>query len=295
MVLITGATGGLGAAVAHFLKSKNINQKIAVLVRDTNSEKAIALAAAGFEVKKGDYEDVDSLKAAFDGIETLYFVSGSDMGKRLGQHKNVIEAAKTSKLKHIFYTSVSLNNFTSNSPLFEAMSHHTQTEEWIKELGISYTILRHNLYNDILPMVFLGAKEQLLASKTVFLPTENGKTAFISCQDLAEAAANALVNPTEHINKIYELNGKNNIQFAEIAEILSEITAEKINYVSPTASIFEETMKQYGVPEEYIGLMSAFSVAISQGTFEANTSDIELLLGRNPESVKAFLTQAYGA
>ncbi|TNE79952.1 MAG: SDR family oxidoreductase [Bacteroidetes bacterium] len=292
-VLITGATGGLGSAVAQNLKNLKPDWTIAVLVRDAASDKAQELQKAGFELRVADYSDTAALNAAFQGIDLLYFVSGSEIANREPQHKNVVEAAKNSGVGHIFYTSVSLNNLAETSPLFGAMKVHLDTEAWIKASGLNYTFLRHNLYSEVIAM-FLGNREQILASKTVFLPTGEGKTAFITRTELAEAGANALANAEKLVNQALEFNGTDKVTFQEVAEALSKITGETIAYVSPEPAAFEETMKSYGVPDMYIGMMSSFGQGIASGAFDSPQTDIEPFLGRKSAPVKEFLSAAYG-
>lgn len=291
-ILITGATGALGGAVANFLKNKNTNQTIAVLVRDKESDKAQALAKEGFELRMADYNNKTALEKAFTGVDTLYFVSGSDIPNRLKQHQNVVEAAKATKVGHLFYTSASLNGLEEDSPLYAAMSDHIKTEEWIKESGLNYTLLRHNLYSEVIPM-FLGEKQQLMATKTVFLPAGEGKTAFVPRIELAELGANLLAEPKKHLNKAYELNGTEKATFGQIADKLSDITGESIQYVSPDLETFEKTMKENGVPDMYIGMMSMFGVGIKDGVFDSPSSDLQKLLGRESLPVKQFLETVY--
>ncbi|MCB0633695.1 MAG: SDR family oxidoreductase [Saprospiraceae bacterium] len=292
-ILITGATGGLGSAVATLFKKQAPSSDIAVLVRDGNSEKALRLAGQGFETRIGSYDDKDSLLKAFDGVDVLYFVSGSDVVARVPQHQNVVQAAKEAGVDHIFYTSASLNDLSEDAPLYGAMSAHIQTEEWIKASGIKYTLLRHNLYSEVIAM-FLGTKEQLLAGKTVFLPTGSGRTAFVSRAELAEAGAKLLARPSAHVNKIYELNGNEKITFAQIAGYLSEISGQEIGYVSPDVKTFEDTLTKYGVPAEYIGMMTVFGLAIADGVFDAPTTDLDKILGRKSQPVAEFLRTVYG-
>ena len=150
--LITGATGGLGGSVAMNLKKKNQDAKIVVLVRDANSEKAQVLKRHGFELRQADYDDKAALVKAFQNIDQLYFVSGSDIARRTSQHENVVEAAKEANVRHILYTSISANEIDPNSALYAALKVHEQTENWIKKSGLDYTFLRHNLYAEVIPM-----------------------------------------------------------------------------------------------------------------------------------------------
>ncbi|MEH0153334.1 SDR family oxidoreductase [Limibacter armeniacum] len=291
-ILITGATGGLGSTVTAFLGEKLPTEDIAVMVRDSNSEKAVQFRQKGIEVREGDYDQPESLNEAFTGIEVLYFVSGNDLVARFEQHKNVVNAAKKADIKHILYTSSVRKNESEDAPLHLVVGLHAQTEELIKESGINYTLLRHNLYGEVIPM-FIGDKAKLLESKTIYLPTGKGSTAFVSRRDLAEAAANILADAKAHENKIYEFNGSQTVTFEQIAQIISEVTGEQINYVSPTKEDFESTMASYGLPEGIIGMLTMFSLGIADGEFDQQVNDFEKILGRETQSMKDFLTAVY--
>ncbi|MDF0705678.1 SDR family oxidoreductase [Flagellimonas okinawensis] len=291
-ILITGATGGLGGATARFLKDRINVADIAVLVRDKESDKAKALAELGFDLRIADYDNLDGLKEAFKGIETLYFVSASDIGKRIPQHKNVVEAAKASQVKHILYTSTVRKDESTEAPLFAVVDAHVKTEEWIKESGITYTILRHNLYAEVIPM-FLGEKEQLLQSKTIYLPTGDGKTSFVPRKDFAEAEAIILSDTSNYENKILEFNGSEQTSFEDVSKLLSTTLDETIDYVSPEVDEFKKTMASYQLPEDIIGMLTMFSLGIANGEFDQKSDDLEKVLGRKTQSISDFLEGSY--
>ena len=98
----------------------------------------------------------------------------------------------------------------------------------------------------------------------------------------------------QHQNKIYTLDGSKAIDFKAIAQILSAITEEEINYVSPDVETFKSTMASYGVPEDAINMMLGFSLGIAQGEFNSEYKDLENLLGRKPKAVATLLEQIYG-
>ncbi|RXG15620.1 NAD(P)H dehydrogenase (quinone) [Leeuwenhoekiella aestuarii] len=291
--LITGATGGLGSSAIKHLSKRVDPSEIAVLVRDAESEKAKSYKKKGYDLRVADYDNKETLVAAFKNIDALYFVSGSDIPSREPQHKNVVEAAKEAAVKHVVYTSAGRKDASQNSPVAAVMDAHIKTENWLKRSGLNYTILRHNLYAEVVPM-FLGKKEALLGSKTLFLPTEEGKTGFALREDLAEAGMLVLKNYKNHTNTVYTLDGPKAIDFKEIALILSKITNEKIAFVSPDSETFKSTMASYGVPEEAIGIMLVFSLGIAAGEFNSESNDLEVLLGRKPKPVSDLLEQVYG-
>jgi NAD(P)H dehydrogenase (quinone) len=292
-ILITGATGELGYAVAKQLIEKVSIDSIAVMVRDSQNAKAKEFTELGVEIRRGDYNDKNSLIQAFSGIDRLYFVSGNDFVRRDQQHQNVVSAAKEAKVKHMLYSSVSLSNFGESSALYGAMSTHLNTESWIEKSGIAYTFLRHNLYTEIIPM-FVRSKEQLLATKTIFLPAGKGKTAYISRAELAEAGAIILSQPDNYLNQKLELSGSEALDFESMAGYFTEILGEKISYVSPETEVFENELKLAGVPQEYIGMMTAFGLGMEEGLFEKSYPEMGKILGRKPLSVAAYLKLVYG-
>ena len=290
--LITGATGSLGQLLVNALKSKTEVSNIAVLVRDTEKDIVKEYQSQGLDIRVSDYENLDKLTAAFEGIEQVFLISGNDLGARLQQHKNVVEAAKAANVKHIFYTSSVRKTESKDAPLDPVISGHAQTEEAILNSGLDYTILRHNLYSEVVPM-FIGDKEQLSKTKSVYLPTENGKVAFVPRKDFAEAEANILISPEDYTNKIYEFNGSQQVSFEEISEILTDVLGEKIAYVSPKVDEFESQMKAAGLPDPIVGMLSMFSQGVANGEFNFEKTDIEKALGRKTQTLKEFLGEVY--
>lgn len=286
-ILITGATGQLGRAAVNELLQKVNSNDISVLVR--NPEKAEDLKAKGVKVIKGDYNDYASLVAAFKGVDKLYFVSSSDVMNRFAQHQNVVKAAVEAGVRHIIYTSAQRTSEDGTSPIALVADAHWQTDNLIKQSGLTYTILKHGLYADILPM-FMGDK--VIETGTIFLPAGDGKASYASRNDLA--AAGAIVLTTEgHENKVYEFGGPVSYSFYDIAGILSELSGKTIQYVSPSVEVYSEQLKSFGVPDQAIQGAATFCVAIAQGEFDYPSGDLERFLGRKPETVKEFLKDAY--
>ena len=289
-ILVTGATGQLGKAVTESLLKKTNAASISILVRD--ADKALEFKEAGVNVHKGDYDDYSALIAAFRGIDKLYLVSGNDIPNRLKQHENVIKAAKEAGVNHIVYTSFQRKNESASSPIAFIEDAHLKTEAALKNSGLTYTILEHGLYADIIPF-FTG--EKLMETKTIFLPAGDGKTAFALRTDMAEAGANILLDDTgKYDNKSIEITGNEALSWSDIAGMISTITSSHINYVSPTVAEFNSALNNAGAPEEIAQMLGGFNLAIGEGAFENVTSDLENILGRAPKTVYAFLQSVYG-
>ncbi|MBW2961047.1 SDR family oxidoreductase [Mesonia aestuariivivens] len=287
-ILVTGATGNLGGLVIDNLLEKIEANQIAALVRDTN--KAKELNAKGIDVREGNYDDVASLTEAFKGIEKLYFVSGGDLENRPQQHLNVVEAAEKAGVKHVIYTSFGRKDESENSPIYLVAKGHLAAENALKSANLDYTVLKHNLYMEVIP---LFAGENLLESKTIFLPAEEGKTGFMARKDMAKIAAKILTN-SGHENKFYEVSGTKAYTFTEVAQLISEVSGKEINYVSPSPEEFVKTLQGYGVPQPAIDITLMFAQGTAQGEFNKTASTYKDLTGNEPTSLKEFLKEVYG-
>ena len=288
MILVTGATGEFGKHAVQQLIKKGVNtSNISVLSR--SMEKANNYKADGITVKIGDYTNYDSLVKAFEGVDKLLFVSSSEIENREAQHENVVRAAKSAGVQHIVYTSFMRNQERDNSAIAFLQDSHLKTENWIKESGIAYTFLQNATYLDMLPM-FIG--EQVLETGVIMQPAENGKSSLVLRQELAEAAAVVLTSEG-HENKAYPLVNNQAISYYEVAETIAQISGKDITYQSPSPEEYQATLKTYGVPDEYIGLFTAFSVAQANGELEMSDNSLEKLLGRKPTTSTEFLTKIY--
>ena len=289
-ILVTGATGNFGKATIDFLLQKGIAAgQISAFARDES--KATDLKTKGINVIRGNYDDYASLVAAFKGIDKLLFVSGSDVTKRVVQHESVVKAAIEAGVKHVIYTSFERKNETETSPIATVAEAHLKTEKWLKESGLTYTILKNNLYMDLIP-VFIGDK--VLETGMVYLPAGEGKAGFTLRNDMAEATANILVT-SGHEGKIYDITNVETYTYGDVASAIAGITGKAIKYVSPTVEEYIRTLTGAGVPAEYSGMFAGFASAQFEGEFDFAGNELEQLLGRKPTSLRDFLRTIYSS
>jgi NAD(P)H dehydrogenase (quinone) len=286
MILVTTATGHLGTATIDQLLSKNVPaSEIAGLVRD--EKKAADLVARGISLRKGDYHDAASLQAAFQGIDTLVFISSGSIHDRVAQHRNVVDAAKAAGVKSIIYTSVL--KASENLKFIPAIDHY-HTENFLKESGIAYTFFRNTFYIEVLPGLLGGA----LQNGQWYYAAGNGKANFAARADMAEAIANVAIAPAAHANKIYEIAGNHSYTFHQIADVISRVTGKTIQYIPVSADALKEGMKQAGVPEAYIPMYASIADGISAGDLDSEDATLEKLLQRKPATLEAYLPKVLG-
>ncbi|PKQ60642.1 NAD(P)-dependent oxidoreductase [Labilibaculum manganireducens] len=284
-ILVTGATGHLGNIVVENLLKKVSAGQISILVRD--EAKAQALKAKGVTVNIGSYQDIHSLNNAMKGIDKVLLISSSDFNDRIGQHKNVVDAAKQAGVKQILYTGVTLKDIAV-SPLQPLLQDHFQTEDYIKESGLSFTFLQNSLYAEVIPM-FVG--EDVLKTG-IFFPAGEGKVPFAVRKDLGEAIAIILASEG-HENKTYHLTASKTYSFADIAAELTSLSGKKVNYTSPEDDAFEDLLKQFGLPEEIVLMSVLFAKGIKNNDFNMADGTLESILGREQTDLRMFLKEAF--
>ena len=140
-IAITGASGQLGRLVVESLLDRGVTPSDIVAVVRTPA-KIDDLAARGVVVRTASYDDRAALAEAFAGVDRVLLVSGSELGKRVEQHGNVIAAAKDAGVELIAYTSAP---YATTSPLALAAEHRA-TEELLAASGLPVTVLRNGWY-----------------------------------------------------------------------------------------------------------------------------------------------------
>ncbi|MEO8254642.1 MAG: SDR family oxidoreductase [Flavobacterium sp.] len=287
MILVTGATGNLGKATIDSLLDKGISPSdITALVRDET--KSAELKSKGLQIKIGDYQNFESLKRAFQGVDKLLLVSSSsDIDKRFEQHKNAIDAAKEAGVAHLIYTGFDMKNL-QQSIMGEEVLYHAYTADYLKQIAIPYTLMDNTMYADMIP--FLSGKKIL--TNRISIPAGDGKTPFLPITEMAEANAVVLTTPG-HENKEYIIAGETAFSFGEIATLLSDITGKTITYQQPELSSYIAQLIQTGASDDDAAYIARFAGAIARGEFETNKSDVKQLLGRSPISLKDFLQTIY--
>ena len=285
-ILVTGASGPLGKAIADTLSEKIEAASIRLLVRD--AAKVETFKEIGVDIAIGDYNDYSSLVAATKGIGTVVLVSGNDLEHRANQHLNVIRAAKENGVEKIIYYSLLRKEDREDGGLMGNKTiAHMITENALIASGITYVILQVSLYADMIP---LYAGEQIKETKTIYLPAEDGKVSYALRSELGEAGAIFAIDENGKFdNQFIELTGAEGVSWATITDMISAITGEKYKYISPDVPEFLETMKNNGTPA-WLGPANAeMQHAIAKGEFAKVTGDLEAVLGRKPETVFNYL------
>jgi NAD(P)H dehydrogenase (quinone) len=284
MILITGATGNLGSSVIEQLNK--ITTKDQFIATSSSDKGVYSLREKGFQSRKADFNEIDTLRDAFDGVEKIVLISTMEQN-RFEQHKNVIDIAKEKGVKHIVYTSLAIKDIET-SAVKELMISHFQTEDYLKQSGLTFTILRNTMYADALLQI-LG---QNALKQTISLPGGNGKVPYALRKEMGEAIANLLVQKG-HENKVYNITGSQSYSYEEIAKELSNITNTTIDYISIEEQDFVKTLQEIGFPEFAIYLHAGTIKDIKNKQYEIEDQSLETLLGRPTATLQEFIKELF--
>lgn len=280
-LLVTGASGHLGRRVVELLLEAQAGNIIATT---RTPEKLAEFSQRGVTVRHADFDDPASLAEAFKGADRLLLISTDAVGvpgKRLNQHRNAIKAAEEAGVKHVVYTS--LINPGPDSPVLLAPDHHG-TETALEESKLGWTVLRENIYTEVL----LGGLIQAVQLGGLYNAAANGKAAYITREDCARAAAAALTSSFEG-RRTLDITGPEALSQTELAALASQISGKEIPYVPLELEALIQNMVNAGLPRPVAEIYASFDTAIAQGKFSAVTNTVEELTGRKPISISEFL------
>ncbi len=273
LIGVTGSTGQLGGRVAARLAAQGQHQRL--LVRDF----ARAPQLPGAEVVQASYEDGPSMRAALDGIQTLFLVSGWG-SSRLEQHYSAIDAAVIAGVERIVYTS-----FLAAAPqaTFTHAREHYLTEQHIRASGRRYTFLRPTFYLDRAPRWV--SPEGIIQG-----PAGNGTISWVSRDDLADVTV-AVLTTNGHDGASYDITGSQAFTLAEAAEEFSRATGLPASYQPETLEEARASRARFNPTDWELEAWVSTYVAIATGEMSVVSHTVEALTGHAPQTFADYLRQ----
>jgi len=270
-ILVTGATGNVGREVVTYLLKNGFK------VRAATRHPEKAKFPAGVEAVRMDYNDMASVESAVKDIYGAFLIA-LPMDPRSDEKLNpVIDLAKKAGVKHIVLNSVLGADKNEQVPVRKA-EHH------LMESGVKYTIIRPNFFMENFSSGY--ATQSIRDQHGIFLAAGDGKTSFISAKDIGEAVA--VIFAEKHFGKEYAMTGAQPLDHAQVAEIISNATGEKITYHPLTEEQMLQGFRDAGVPEDAVQFAGMLYAIVRQGLASVVTPEIEQLIGHKPTTFEQF-------
>ncbi|MFC9334571.1 SDR family oxidoreductase [Arthrobacter sp. NPDC057009] len=269
-IVITGATGQLGRLVVEALLDSGVPAE-QIVAAGRSTYRIADLGERGVQVRSIDYSQPDSLRQAFAGADKVLLVSGSEVGQRVEQHRNAVEAAKEAGVGLIAYTSIA----NADTTAMQLAAEHLATEGILRDSGVPFVLLRNGWYLEN----YTGQLPVQLQHGAVLGSAGDGRVSAAARADYAAAAAAVLLRDGE-AGKVYELGGDEAFTLSELAGEVSAASGQDVTYRNLPAEQYTNVLVEAGLPEAYAAILADSDLGIARGDLLVTTGDLSALLGR---------------
>ena len=233
-VVVTGATGNQGGAVARGLLERG--HKVRAVTRDPYSSQAKALAKAGATLVAASLEDSVAFMKALEGATSLFAMTTPFGGGTEAETRQGVAAADAAKSTgvHLVFTSVNSANRQTGVPHFDSKY---AVEEHIAKVGVRATILAPAFFMENL---YYG-KEQLAKGIYAAALPPTRPLAQISVADIGAVAVRVLENAGRFTGKRFDLAG-DELTGNDVVAILSRVIGRPFSYYQVPLDVIRQRM-----------------------------------------------------
>lgn len=280
MILITGASGSAGRAVLQDVRKSGAKHRAMY-----RSAAEAAKAPSGTESAVADFAEKETLGSALKGVESVYLVC-SPIPELVELESNMIDACVAAGVRHVVLNSaMGAGDYGKSFP-----SWHRKVEDKLKATKLSCTILRPNSFHHNVTAFFAPT---LRAQGVFYSSMQNARNSFIDVRDIAAIAAKALKGG-EHAGKIYELNGPEALEYAELARRISKVAGREVKYVDIPMAAQKKAMLDQHMTEWQVTALLELQEYYLSGKGGETDSVVQHLLERAPISMDQFLAEFAG-
>lgn len=275
---VSGASGKLGAGVVAHLGLRPGVEVVGI----TRTPKT----TAGHEARFGDYDQPESLDAAYAGLDRLLIIPTVALapGQRARQNLAAIDAARRAGVPHVVFMS---SAGARARPEPDVWASYFAAEQHLMRTAPRWSILRMNYYAES----FADEAKAALAQGALVGLGEN-RVAFVSRADLAAAAAGLLAGEG-HEGAVYTGTGPRTWTGAERVDLVARLTGKALNHVVMPVEDLRARFLAAGLPPHVVEVVLSIRQGFVAGGFDIVTGDIENLSGRAPQSLEAILMTAF--
>ena len=270
-ILVTGATGNVGAEVVRLLRE--CGQPVRAAVRDRSR----ARFGDGVEVALFDFAHIETFSAALSGVDRLFLVRPPDITDVARYFDPFFAVARAAGVRHVVFLSLLGAEQISIVP-------HRRIEERLEASELDWTFLRASFFMQNLSTTH---RDEIRERDVIAVPAGRGKTSFIDVRDIAAVAVEALTTPG-HAGRAYPLTGGEALDYAEVAHILSAVLGRPITYTNPSIPAFLLDTRRRNMPLAFALVMLGIYATARFGKAGLVTDDTARLLGRPPITMRQF-------
>ncbi len=277
-ILITGATGNAGILISEELRhEKDIN--VFAAVRGVERAEELLSGPVSMNVRHLDFGDTRTYAPALKDIDTVFLLRPPQLAAVNKYFLPFLEEAREKDISRIVFLSV---HGVEKSRI---IPHH-KIEDMVISLGFDFVFIRPAYFMQNLTTVLL---DDIVEKDMIYLPARDGVFNWIDLQDISRVSAAVLRDFDNHKNSVYTLTGSDNLNFYQVAELLSEKLGRKINYVSPSLYKFYRAKRKAGLPPGQIFVMILLHYLQAFERAPDITGDVKRITGRDPVTLTEFI------
>ncbi len=282
-ILVTGAAGKTGSAVVEQMLDRGF--PVRALVRRTD-ERSARLESLGADVVVADLLNLNSVRAAVQGVRRIYFVY-PPQGELLVEATTIIAvAARDAGVEALVNMSQISAREDSNSPLAR---QHWLSENILDWADIGAVHVRPTFFAENL--VIMGA-ETIASVGKLYLPYGTEKHAPVAAADIARVVSGILAHPADHVGERYVVTGPRNLSLTEVAGVISQELGKSVEYVDLPVEAWAGVLAGVnGMTDSLLSHLKAVAVDHQNGIFRGETDVVERIGGQRPQALEAFIRE----
>ena len=277
-ILVSGATGTVGAELVRALSNRDVNVRAGV--HSVIKGDRLRQFNPDVQLVELDFDRPETLAVALTGVDRAFLLTPfTDTQVEAAQR--FIDAARAAGVKQV----VKLSALGADAePGIQLGRWHRAAEQYLAQSGLPYAILRPSSFmQNFITYQGPSIREQ----SAIYQPLGEGRLSYIDAFDIAEAAAVILTGDVaRHHGRAYALTGPAALNTHEVATAISQAAGRPVQYVDVPEEAARQAMQ--GAPQWMIDSMMELHAVGRAGHAATVTSDVEQLTGRKPRTVQEF-------
>ena len=277
MILVTGATGGIGGEICRLLATRGAPFR--AMCR--KPEQLGAFRDRGMDAVIGDFDRPDTLPGALRGCDTMFLIT-PPTPDQVRQESAAIDGAKPAGVRRVVKLSASDSNVRSPVPWARS---HALIDHHLRASGVDWTILKPTAFMQN----FLWFKDPISRG---ILPqvAGRGSVSWIDTRDIARVAATVLVDDG-HVGATYFLTGPDTLDMAQVTDRLHAVLGRRVRYLNLPGPAFRGLLRLTGSsPWMAKGLVVQFADVVAGHHDIDPTFEVERITGAPARDFTQFAT-----
>lgn len=272
-VLVVGATGNLGRAVATELFARGL----AVRAGDIDPSRVADRLPDSTAIHL-DVTDPATFGPALAGVRRMFLLRPPAIARVGPTINSFLDAAVDAGVEHVVFSSV------AGADTNRIVPHH-RIERHLVASGLGWTILRPGFFAQNLA----GPYRHDLLRGVLTVPAAEGRVAFLDVRDLGELAAAILAEPAGQQGQAYTLTGPEALTFAEVAALLTGELGRQVTYRPATTIGYLRHLAGQRLPVPQRIVQTLLHLGLRRGDAAEVDPTLQRLLGRAPRGMATYV------